>query len=222
MHEIKVMSLNNLIGAKDYINREKHLIIQIQHHGVNDYTVTDFPNTIRNTILTFDDVNKDDKGFISKLDVSMINAVAYYLHMIDNSLPLYVCCFGGLSRSPAVAMGIMSYLIDKGHQEYKAMLEDCYKTHPHFNVDVVGKILESNREVLLTKEVSYKCPLCLKQIELKNVDMDIEHKCTNCGYYLTNKDILAHTLDGIKGFPDTDLEIKFNKEKKKHWWNKSD
>jgi len=143
MHKIKVMSIPDLINAKDEINKEIHIIIQIHHTGENEYGEIRFSNTMKNIIFTFDDVNKGDKGFISNYDCGRVEGIMFSLKYMED-ITLYICCYGGLSRSPAIALAICYLLVREGKNEYKDLIKDLLNKYQHHNVDVLNAIINKS------------------------------------------------------------------------------
>ena len=228
MHEIKVISIPDLIRARSYVNKKKHYIVQIQYHGTNDYPVIEFTNTIKNITLTFDDVNKGDEGFIGLYDAGKVDVIAELLITTNNQAPVYVCCVGGLSRSPAVALGLLniiaSHTITKSCSVYISdVILDYYKRYPHHNKDVLDAIMKRNNILpTLIKDADFKCPSCNNKMKLYDVGINGIYCCSFCGLKLTNKNIVVRTIKNINDcFPDKELDaFLVNKQQKKHWWNK--
>jgi len=147
MNSIRVMSIPDLIRAKEEIDKEEHIIIQIQHTGDNENDRVVFPNTLENYTLIFDDVYKEDEHYINKQSIDTIRIITEVLasNKIYGNCPVYVCCVGGLSRSPAVAMAIMYLLITKYNMDvYKESLKVFTVMYPHFNVDIYNSIIEDD------------------------------------------------------------------------------
>ena len=80
--------------------------------------------------------------FASKFNrqVQRIMSEKSYLDVFPDT-PIYVCCAGGLSRSPAVAISICKLLIKSGLKEYESVLEDLYKSYMYHNIDIVKLIM---------------------------------------------------------------------------------
>ena len=147
MNSIRVMSIPDLVRAKEEIDKEEHIIIQIQHTGENECNRVLFSNTISNITFDFDDVNKGDENFISHASIDWVRVIVDNIHEgeLNQKYPIYVCCAGGLSRSPAVAMAIMYLLISKYNMnEYKEMLSVFTVMYPHFNSDIYNSIIEDD------------------------------------------------------------------------------
>lgn len=87
---------------------------------------------IPSLLLKIKDVGKEEDGFINRDE---INAIYNFSEIFKHCDTLLIGCDAGISRSPAVALGI-AYIIKDGKQY--GYLEYHY---PHYNRDILDAII---------------------------------------------------------------------------------
>jgi len=135
--QLIVTSLPNLDELQDVINVGFHNIVQIHHTGKHNYKHLEFSNTIRHFDMEFDDyTDKKHEGSITLQEVLKTFAIANYIENFSMDYPTYISCYGGVSRSPAIAMGIYCILgLTKQSQRIA-------KEFPHYNRLVIDEIIK--------------------------------------------------------------------------------
>ena len=81
--------------------------------------------------LDFLDVFRDEEGFIENRHLRILNKIPF-----KKFNKIYVCCDGGISRSPAIASAIDKYL---GNEEDYVIKISKYK---YLNYDVHNEVLD--------------------------------------------------------------------------------
>lgn len=144
-HRIYILSIPDLYRQKDHLDKEDTMVIQIQHHNKNKHPVIKMKYAKVNSFI-FDDESKDRFGFITKQTTKHIIQLAKRLSKL-NTHNIYVCCYAGLSRSPAVAIALNEILHKETKDSYydfrAADVMDCCH---HYNKDIsdyIRKIYEA-------------------------------------------------------------------------------
>ena len=139
-HTIEVISIPNLFLAKDNIDKDNTLVIQIQHTGKNEYDIIKLKKA-KVIGLEFDDVYKGKDGFITPYQVGYVYGLGIGLSLRKNPLRVIVSCYGGLSRSPAIASALYIILFKETKDSYYGFrscdIRDCYQ---HQNTDILSEI----------------------------------------------------------------------------------
>jgi len=140
-HKIYILSIPDMFRQKDQLDKENTMIVQIQHHNKNEHQVIRMKHAKVNSFI-FDDESKDHFGFITKQTAKHIIELAKRLSKLP-TLNIYVCCYVGLSRSPAVAIAINEILARETKNSYygfrAADIMDCYH---YYNKDISDYIRE--------------------------------------------------------------------------------
>ena len=145
IHKINIISIPNLYRVINSIDKKDTLIIQIQHRGKNEYDIIKTRNA-KVLSFVFDDVNKGDDGFITKNNAKIIGEISKSLKNIKG-LNIYISCYAGLSRSPAI--GIVMYMIlhnETKNSYYGFRASDLMDTYIYHNKDIVQYIMDVYNE----------------------------------------------------------------------------
>jgi len=140
-HRINILSIPDLYRSKDELDKNNTMIIQIQHHDRNEYPVIKMKYAKVNSFI-FDDESKGNYGFITEQTAKYIIELGKRLSTL-NPHNIYVCCYAGLSRSPAIAIILNEILFSETKDSFygfrSADIMDCYKFN---NKDIANYIRE--------------------------------------------------------------------------------
>jgi len=146
-HKIYILSIPDLFRQKDQLDKENTMIVQIQHHNKNKYSVIKMKHAKLNSFI-FDDESKGNFGFITKQTAKHIIELAKRLSKLP-TLNIYISCFVGLSRSPAVAIAINEILHKETKNSYygfrAADIMDCYHYYNKDISDYIREIYEAEK-----------------------------------------------------------------------------
>lgn len=149
-HEIKVIPIPDLLRFRDHVDKEHTIVIQIQNHKNNLIRHIPMINAMA-TYLYFDDVDRDKEGFIVKSDAKTIIEIGKWLSNLEKEYFVYVCCYAGLSRSPAVATALNEVLFrETKNSIYRFEMCNTMNKYQFYNHDILDFIRRIYNEIKRT------------------------------------------------------------------------